>query len=124
MTAGETTKRKSSMERVIDTLATGLGNSVAWMAESGVLFVIFAIVWVAFGAALVLSQGSVDQAWATIRALPLPVQLLVWLLFLPVMIGLWAWEQAWPLLVRLPLVIGIGVWNLWMFLPKALQAKP
>ena len=124
MTAGETTKRKSSMERVIDTLATGLGNGVAWMAESGVLFVIFAIVWVAFGAALVLSQGSVDQAWAAIRALPLPVQLLVWLLFLPVMIGLWAWEQAWPLLVRLPLVIGIGVWNLWMFLPRALQAKP
>jgi hypothetical protein len=119
MTAGQSTKRKNAMERVIETLATGLGNSVAWMAESGVLFVIFAIVWIAFGAALVLSQGSVDQAWAAIRALPLPVQAIVWLLFLPVLIGLWAWEQTWPLLVRLALVIGIGAWNLLVFLPKA-----
>jgi hypothetical protein len=111
------------MERIIDTLATGLGNGVGWMAESGVLFVTFAIVWLAFGAALVLSQGSVDQAWAAIRALPLPIQLIVWVLFLPVMIGLWAWEQAWPLLVRLVLVIGIGAWNLFMFLPRA-ATKP
>ena len=123
MTAGQSTKGKSAMERVIETLATGLGNGVAWMAESGVLFVIFAIVWVAFGAALVVSQGSVDQAWAAIRALPLPVQAIVWLLFLPVMVGLWAWEQTWPLLVRLALVIGIGAWNLLVFLPKA-AAKP
>ena len=111
------------MERVIETLASGLGNSVAWMAESGVLFLIFAIVWIAFGAALVLSQGSVDQAWTAIKALPLPMQAIVWLLFLPVMIGLWAWEQTWPLLVRLALVIGIGAWNLLVFLPKA-AAKP
>ena len=123
MTAGQSTRRKNAMERVIETLATGMGNGVAWMAESGVLFVIFAIVWIAFGAALVLSQGSVDQAWAAIKNLPLPVQLIVWLLFLPVMIGLWAWEQAWPLLVRLALVIGIGAWNLLVFLPKA-AAKP
>jgi len=111
------------MERFIETLATGLGNGVGWLAESGVLFVIFAIAWLAFGAALVLSQGSVDQAWAAIRALPLPVQAVAWVLFLPVMIGLWAWEQTWPLLVRLALVIGIGAWNLLVFLPKA-AAKP
>jgi hypothetical protein len=55
------------MERLIETLATGLGNGIGWMAGSGVLFVVFAIVWLAFGAALVLSQGSVDQAWSTIR---------------------------------------------------------
>jgi hypothetical protein len=111
------------MERFIETLATGLGNGVGWMAESGVLFVIFAIVWLAFGAALVLSQGSVDQAWAAIRALPLPIQAIVWVLFLPVMVGLWAWEQTWPLLVRLAVVIGIGGWNLLVFLPKS-AAKP
>ena len=123
MTAGQATKRKNAMERVIEALASGVGNGIGWMAESGVLFVIFAIVWIAFGTALVLSQGSVDQAWAALRSLPLPVQAVVWLLFLPVMIGLWAWEQAWPLLVRLALVIGIGAWNLLVFLPKA-AAKP
>ena len=123
MTAGQSTKGKSSMERVIETVATGVGNGIGWMAESGVLFVIFAVVWIAFGAALVLSQGSVDQAWAAIRDLPLPIQAIVWVLFLPVMIGLWVWEQTWPLLVRLALVIGIGGWNLLVFLPRS-AAKP
>jgi ABC-type amino acid transport system permease subunit len=118
-------RRRSPMERVIDGLATGLGNSVGWLAESGVLFAIFALIWVGFGAALVLSQGSVDQAWQAIRALPLVVQLIVWVLFLPVMIGLWAWETTWPLLVRLLVVIGVAGWNLLIFLPKSLQgARP
>ena len=112
------------MEQVIETLASGMGNSVAWMAETGILFVIFAVIWVAFGAGLIFSQGSVDQAWQTIRDLPLIVQIVVWVLFLPVMIGLWIWETTWPLVVRLVLVIGVAGWNLFMFLPKALQTKP
>ena len=107
---------------MIETIATGFGNSVAWMAEQGILFGIFAIVWAAFAAALVLSQGSLDQAWATIRGLPVVVQIAVWVLFLPVMAGLWVWETSWPLVVRLVLVAGFAGWNLLMFLPKAAQA--
>jgi ABC-type amino acid transport system permease subunit len=117
-------RRKGRMEQIIETVASGLGNSVAWMAESGILFVIFAVIWVAFAAGLIFSQGSVDQAWQTIRELPLIVQIVVWVLFLPVMIGLWVWETSWPLIVRLVLVVGVAGWNLFMFLPKALQAKP
>jgi len=73
--------------------------------------------------ALVASQGSIDQAWQAIRALPLVVQGIVWLLFLPVMIGLWILETTWPLVVRLPLVVAIAGWNLWMFFPKDLVAR-
>ena len=112
------------MEHVIGTLASAMGNSVALMAENGILFATFAIIWVAFAAGLVFSQGSIDQAWQTIRDLPLIVQIVVWVLFLPVMIGLWVWETSWPLVVRLVLVLGVASWNLIMFLPKALQAKP
>ena len=110
------------MEQVIETVATGLSNSVAWLAENGVLFGIFAIIWIAFAVGLIWSQGSLDQAWNAIRGLPLIVQVVVWLLFLPVMIGLWIWETSWPLIVRLVLVVGVAGWNLLMFLPKALQA--
>ena len=118
-------QRKGRVEQVIETMATGLGDSVAWLAENGVLFAIFAVIWVAFGAALIWSQGSLDQAWQAIRDLPLIVQIVVWVLFLPVMMGLWVWETSWPLLVRLGLVIGVAGWNLLMFLPKALQtARP
>jgi hypothetical protein len=110
------------MDQLIETLASGLGNSVGWLAEHGVLFGIFALIWVAFGAGLVLSQGSIDQSWQAIRGLPLIVQAVVWLLFLPVMVGLWVWETTWPLVVRLVLVLGIAGWNLLVFLPRAAQA--
>jgi hypothetical protein len=110
------------MERVIEAVASGLGNSVGWLAETGILFAIFAILWVGFGVALIWSQGSLDATWQTIRSLPLIVQAVVWLLFLPVAAGLWIWETTWPMLLRLLLVAGIAGWNLLVLLPRALQA--
>lgn len=110
------------MEGIIETVANGIGNSVGWLAENGILFAIFALIWIGFAAGLIWSQGSLDQAWQTIRGLPLVAQGVVWVLFLPVMIGLWVWETTWPLVLRLVLVIGIAGWNLLVFLPKALQA--
>lgn len=115
--------KRSRVEEVIETVATALGNGVGRLAENGVLFAIFAVMWVAFSAALIWSQGSLDQAWEVIKSLPLVVQILVWVLFLPVMIGLWVWETSWPLIVRLVLVFGIAGWNLVMFLPRALPGR-
>jgi ABC-type amino acid transport system permease subunit len=115
-------RRKGPMEQLIETVASGLGNTVAHLAEIGVLFAIFAILWIAFGAALIWSQGSLDAAWQWVRGLPLVVQGIVWLLFLPVMFGLWVWETTWPLILRLVVIVGIAGWNLIVFLPRALQA--
>jgi hypothetical protein len=112
-------RRKNVMETIIETLVTGLGNGVGFVASSGILFLVFAIAWLAFGAALVWSQGSLDAAWQWTRSLPLLVQGVVWLLFLPVMMGLWVWETTWPLAVRLVVVLGIAGWNLLVFLPRA-----
>ena len=112
------------MERVIEPLATGVGDSIGWMASHGVLFVVFAIIWVAFGAALIWSQGSLDQAWATINGLPLILRLIVWVLFLPVMAGLWVWETTWPVVIRVITIVGIAGWNLLVFMPRAAQTAP
>jgi hypothetical protein len=112
------------METAVETVATGVGNTVGFMADYGILFAIFAVIWVAFGVGLIWSQGSADAAWQAIRDLPLMLQGVIWLLFLPVMAALWIWETTWPLAVRLMLVIGIGAWNLFVFLPRALMAKP
>ena len=118
-------RSKGPVEQVIDTLASGMGNGVGWAAEHGVLFAVFAIVWVAVGVGLAMSQGTVDQAWETIRALPIVVQAVVWLLFLPVMAGLWVWESTWPLVVRIVLVASLAGWNLLILLPRAAQSvKP
>lgn len=74
---------------------------------------------------MVLSQGSLDQAWAAIRGLPLVVQIVVWVVFLPVMADLWVWETTWPLAVRLLVIASVAGWNLLVFLPRALQtARP
>ena len=75
-------------------------------------------------AAIVWSQGGLDQVWQTVNQLPLIVRLGAWVLFLPVMAGLWIWETTWPLIVRLVLIAGVAGWNILVFLPKALQAKP
>jgi hypothetical protein len=115
-------RRRPLMERVIDSVATGLGNGVGWLAESGALFVLFAVIWIAVAIGLVSSAGTVEEAWRTIRALPLLVQALAWVLFLPVMVGLWIWESSWPFVVRLVLLAGIAGWNLLVFLPKATRA--
>lgn len=107
------------MERAIETVASGLGNSVGWLATHGILFLVFAALWAVFAAGLVWSQGSLDQAWQAVRGLPLVVQAVVWLLFLPVMVGLWIWETSWPIAVRLVLIVGVAGWNLLVLLPGA-----
>jgi hypothetical protein len=109
------------MEKIIETVASGFGNGIGWAAEHGVLFVVFAVVWAAFAAGLIWSQGSLDEAWSTVRSLPIVVQVIAWVLLLPVMAGLWVWETSWPLIVRLAVVLGIAGWNLLIFLPRALQ---
>ena len=43
---------------------------------------------------------------------------MVWLLFLPVVGGLWVWETTWPLFLRLVIVLGLGAWNILVFLPQ------
>lgn len=112
---------------------TGLVNNVVVpvtslipvIVSSGIAFVLFAVLWVGFAIALVTSQGSLDAAWQWVRALPLVVQGLVWLLFLPVLAALWIWETTWPIVLRLVLVAGLAGWSLLIFLPKALTgARP
>ena len=107
------------MERIIETVATGFGGSVGWLATHGVLFLVFAVLWIAFGLALVWSQGSIDQAWQAIHGLPLVIELVVWVLFLPVIVGMWIWETTWPVAVRLVLILALAGWNLLVLLPQA-----
>lgn len=108
---------KGRMEQVIERVASGVGDTVGFLAQSGILFVVFALIWVAFAAAMVWGDGSLDAAWGSVRDLPWSTQGAVWLLFLPVMLGLWIWQASWPLTVRLLLVVGIAGRNLLVF-PK------
>jgi hypothetical protein len=116
---------KGPMEQVISGLVDGIvvpvTSVIPWLVSSGALFVVFAALWVALGAGIVWNQGGVDAAWAWMRDLPLLVQGVLWLLFLPVTAGLWVWETSWPVVVRLVVVIGLAGWSLMIFLPRSAQ---
>lgn len=107
------------MERAINTTADGLGRLITFSADHWLLFGIFAILWAAFAAGLVASQGSLHEAWLWLRGLHWLLQGLIWLLFLPVALGLWIWETTWPLVLRLVLVASLAGWNLLVLIPRA-----
>jgi hypothetical protein len=88
------------------------------MAFNIFVFILFTLLWVAFIAVLFFRRETLDKTWQQIRRLPLLLQLLLWLLFLPVMAGLWIWQTAWPLWLRLLLVAGLAWWNVFVFFPR------
>jgi hypothetical protein len=103
----------------------GIGLGIALITGATVVFnvlvfTLFAILWIAFLAALAFSPGTLDHLWHRTRRLPLLIQGVVWLLCLPLMIGLWIWERTWSVPIRLVLVIALGVWNVYMFFPLSL----
>jgi hypothetical protein len=74
--------------------------------------VIFAILWVGFAIALAVNREWLDLLWNWVRALPSVAEIIVWVFFLPIMVGLWIWESSWSALVRLLAFAGIVVWTL------------
>jgi hypothetical protein len=120
------TPPKSRFEKSVETLANGLAGSIAWSAEHGVLFAIFALLWAAVGLAIVLNPTGLSEVWQQIGALPIVVQLILWLLFLPVMAGVWVWQTDWPEFARIAIVVGLAAFTLLVMRPTrktSAQAK-
>ena len=74
--------------------------------------VIFAMLWVGFAIALIVNREWLDLLWNWVRVLPPVAEIIVWVLFLPIMVGLWIWEPSWPALGHLLAFAGIVVWTL------------
>ena len=74
--------------------------------------VIFVMLWVGFVIALIVNREWLDLLWNWVRSLPSVVEVIVWVLFLPIMVGLWIWESSWPAFASLVGFAGIVVWTL------------
>ena len=74
--------------------------------------VILAMLWVGFAVALVANREWLDLLWNWVRGLPSVMEIIVWLLFLPITVGLWIWQSSWSTLVRLLAFAGMVVWTL------------
>jgi hypothetical protein len=107
------------IEGVINATVVPLANLVPVLVSSGLALLIFAGLWAAFGFALVRDRARLDEAWLRIRRLPLPVQAIAWLLFMPVLVGLVVWRSRWPLTGRLVTIGGVAAWSLLIFIPAA-----
>jgi hypothetical protein len=113
-------------------IATIIERAVAWivipvtsviprLVSSGALLVVFAIMWLAIGGAAFANPAGLDATWRAIGEWPLPAQAIGWLLFLPVMAGMWIWATDWPLAARIVLVVGLAGWSLLIFIPRREQ---
>ena len=74
--------------------------------------VIFVVLWVSFFIALVVNREWLDMLWNWTQALNLVPKIIVWMVFLPIMVGLWIWESSWPALGRWVGFAGIVTWTL------------
>ena len=117
------------MTRLFSILDAAIGGVVRWiilpvtgvipfLVRTGLLFVGFALLWAVLVGAMVLRPDALDAAWVWLTSQLLPVQALLWLLFLPLAGALWAWSFDWPLIVGAVIVLGIGAWNLLAFRPQ------
>ena len=106
------------IDRLVRRVVLPVTGIIPVLVRTGLLFLAFAALWLGFIAALVADPAILDSARRTIDGLPLVVQGVVWLLFLPIMGGLWVWTTDWPVLVRIALVVAIAGWNLLLFLPR------
>ena len=82
-----------------------IGNST--LLVSGLMFGISALVTLAFGYALIADPSRLTDAWVWVRSLPLVVQIVLWLIFLPWMAALWVWTLPLTLWVRVLIVVVI-----------------
>jgi hypothetical protein len=94
-----------------------MGDSSFWevaFARTLTLYanVIFAILWVGFVIALVVNPGWLDMLWIWVRGLPLIAEIIVWVLFLPITVGLWIWTSAGGTIVKLLGFAGLMGWTL------------
>lgn len=72
-------------------------------------FILMVVLWGAFIALAIASPDTLNDAWRSTRDLWWPLQVLVWIVLLPWMVGLWVWQTDWSLGVRFALVAVLAV---------------
>lgn len=112
----------ATVDALVTRIVVPVTSVIPRLVSSETLLAVFAILWLAIGAAAVANPAGLDATWRAIGEWPLPAQALAWLLFLPVTAGLWIWATDWPLAARIVLVVGLAGWNLLIFIPRREQS--
>ena len=77
--------------------------------------------WVAFF--VLLFAGRLDGLWSAIRQLPLVVEIVLWVAFLPWMLGMAVWTSGWTDWLRVLLVLCFAFGWAIMSIPRTRPAR-
>lgn len=88
------------------------------MAVSVVFLFVCTMLWLAFGAVLLIDPSRLLDAWDAVRGQPLIVEILAWVLLLPWMFGLWVWQSDWATWTRVALLAALAAGMIFAFLPR------
>ena len=75
---------------------------------------IFTILWVGFAVGLATGGDLLVDAWAWLTGLEPVAAVIAWILFLPIAVGLWAWNAVGSPLVIGAVAVGLVAWTLVM----------
>jgi hypothetical protein len=110
------------IDAVVRVVVLPVASIIPLLVRTGALFALFLALWAALLIALAVDPARLDAAWSVLAALPLPLQALAWLLFLPLTGALWTWSTDWPVVARVVVILAICAWNLVVFLPRRTPA--
>jgi hypothetical protein len=83
----------------------------------GELWLVFMVgMWIVFFVALFADR--LDNVWHWARDLPLAVELVLWLLTFPWLLGTAVWENSWPSWLRVLLVVAFAAGWTWISIPR------
>jgi hypothetical protein len=75
---------------------------------------VFAVLWVGFAVGLATGGDLFVDAWAWLSGLAPVAAIVAWILFLPIAVGLWAWNDVGSPLVVGAVAVGLVGWTLVM----------
>jgi hypothetical protein len=75
---------------------------------------IFTVLWVGFAVGLATGGDLLVDAWAWLTSLAPVAAVIAWILFLPIAVGLWAWNAVGSSLVIGAVAVGLVAWTLVM----------
>jgi hypothetical protein len=74
--------------------------------------IVLAIAWAGLAIALTVDPGLPESAWTWLTGTPVAAQVVLWILFLPITVGLWIWTSDVPAVIPLAYGAGLVLWTL------------
>jgi len=75
---------------------------------------VFTVLWVGFAVGLATGGDLLVDAWASLSGLEPVAAAVAWILFLPIAVGLWAWNDVGSPLIVGAVAVGLVAWTLVM----------